>query len=92
MNTSRGGWLSESDLVRVLTENRIAGAAWDVRGTEGSAKSALSAMDNVILTPHVGAFKIEGQKRVASSVCADTAAVLQGEGALDFANFARPRR
>jgi phosphoglycerate dehydrogenase-like enzyme len=48
-------------------------------------------MDNVILTPHVGAFTHEGQQRVVEAVCRDVAAALGG-GAADYANFPRPRR
>jgi len=36
-------------------------------------------MNNVILTPHVGAFTHEGQHRVVASVCRDVRAVLAAE-------------
>lgn len=36
-------------------------------------------MENVILTPHIGAFTHEAQDRVVTAVCQDVAAVLNGK-------------
>ena len=33
----------------------------------------------MILTPHIAAFTVQGQRRVVASVCSDVAAVLRGE-------------
>jgi phosphoglycerate dehydrogenase-like enzyme len=49
-------------------------------------------MENVLLTPHVGAFTHEGQRRVTAAVCHDVAAVLAGRAARNYVNFATPRR
>jgi D-3-phosphoglycerate dehydrogenase len=92
INTSRGGVVEEDDLVRALHDKRIAGAALDVRATEPPGPSPLMQMDNVILLPHVGAFTVEGQARVVLAVCADVQAVLEGNAARNFFNFARPKR
>ena len=92
INTSRGKIVDEDALVRALREKRIAGAGLDVRGKEPPAPGALEEMDNVILTPHVAAFTEEGQARVVTCVCRDVAAVLRGEPAKNFFNFALPRR
>jgi D-3-phosphoglycerate dehydrogenase len=92
INTSRGEVVNEPDLLRALQEKKIAGAALDVRATEPPSPSALSNMDNVILTPHIAAFTHEGQKRVVTSICQDVAAVLRGEDAKYFVNFPCPRR
>jgi phosphoglycerate dehydrogenase-like enzyme len=48
-------------------------------------------MENVVLTPHIGAFTREGQQRVVTAVCNDVAAVLNGRAAKNFANFSRPK-
>jgi D-3-phosphoglycerate dehydrogenase len=92
VNVSRGEVVDEAGLVRALQEGRIAGAALDVRQREPPAAGPLSAMNNVILTPHVGAFTHEGQHRVVASVCRDVRAVLAGGSARHYVNFSRPQR
>lgn len=92
INTSRGEVVDEEGLVRALHERRLAGAALDVRQQEPPVKGPLGAMDNVILTPHIGAFTAEGQERVVSSVCRDVSEVLSGREAKNFFNFPKPRR
>jgi D-3-phosphoglycerate dehydrogenase len=91
VNTSRGKVVDEAGLAKALEEKRIAGAALDVRAKE-PPDGPLSTADNVILAPHIGAFTVEGQERVVTSVCRDVAAVLLGQPARNFFNFARPRR
>ena len=93
LNTARGRVVNEDALVRALKDKVIAGAALDVRVTEPPAPGGpLVEMDNVILLPHVGAFTVEGQERVVSSVCRDVAAVLGGGAARNCFNFPRPKK
>ena len=92
INTSRGEVVDEEALIAALRDKKIGGAALDVRATEPPSASALNEMENVILTPHVAAFTVEGQKRVVASVCRDVAAVLRGETPKYFVNFAAPRK
>lgn len=92
INTSRGEVVNESALIQALQENKIAGAALDVRAQEPPAHSPLAEMENVILLPHIGAFTREGQTRVVTAVCKDVAAVLNGEAAKNFANFNKPQK
>ena len=91
INTSRGKVVDEDALIRALQQKRIAGAGLDVREKEPPAPGPLNEMDNVILTPHVAAFTEEGQDRVVTCVCRDVAAVLRGQPARNFFNFAMPR-
>jgi D-3-phosphoglycerate dehydrogenase / 2-oxoglutarate reductase len=56
------------------------------------AKHEFTAMDNVILTPHIGAFTNEAQKRTMESVCEDLDRLLTGEAAINFVNLPRPGR
>ncbi|MEE3370864.1 MAG: hydroxyacid dehydrogenase [Planctomycetota bacterium] len=92
INTSRGGVVSESGLARALQEGRLAGAALDVRENEPPTKGSLEGHDNVILTPHIGAFTEAAQQRVVESVARDVQRVLTGQPATEYVNFDRPRR
>lgn len=56
LNVSRGGVVQESELIRALQEQRIAGAGLDVVAEEPlPAESPLWDMPNVIITPHLSA-------------------------------------
>lgn len=59
INTARGPIINESDLIKILKEEKIAGAALDVFDTEPIEKdNELLTLKNVILTPHI-AYKTE---------------------------------
>ncbi len=93
INTSRGEVVDENALARALQNDQIGGAALDVRQVEPpDASSPLNGLTNVILTPHIAAFTDEAQSRVVDAVCRDVQAVLKGESATDYFNFAKPRR
>lgn len=79
INASRGETVNEADLLTALRDSQLAGAALDVRSTEPPAIAEFEKLDNVILTPHIGAFTHEAQERVVETVCRDVAAVLSGE-------------
>ena len=59
INTSRGSIINEKDLINVLKNQQIAGAALDVFSKEPLKKdSELFKLDNVFLSPHIsGNFK-----------------------------------
>jgi len=66
INTSRGFVVDEAALIESLEQRRLAGAALDVFETEPlPAASRLRELDNVILSPHLGASTREAEARVA---------------------------
>lgn len=92
VNTSRGGVVDEADLLAALKCGHLGGAALDVREVEPpSVRSGFEALNNVILTPHLGAATAEAQTRTFETVAADIDRVLRGEAAESFVNFARPK-
>jgi D-3-phosphoglycerate dehydrogenase / 2-oxoglutarate reductase len=66
INDSRGEVVDEFALADALKAKKIAGAALDVFQTEPPAKDhPLMGMDNVVLTPHLGASTDEAQTAVS---------------------------
>jgi D-3-phosphoglycerate dehydrogenase len=80
-NLARGGIVDEQALIRAIQENKIGGAILDVFTEEPlSASNQLRKLENVVLTPHLGASTAEGQRNVAVDVCAAVRdALLSGE-------------
>jgi phosphoglycerate dehydrogenase-like enzyme len=55
INTSRGPLIREADLIEILRERKIKGAALDVYDTEPlNADHPFRKLDNVLVTPHIG--------------------------------------
>lgn len=72
VNVARGGIVSEDDLYDALKNKTIAGAAFDVFVDEPLKKdSKLFELDNLIMTPHLGASTKEAQEKVSVEL-ADT--------------------
>ena len=69
INAARGGIVNEADLIEALKSGQIAGAAMDVFNVEPlAADSPFLALDNTVLTPHLGASTEEAQERVAEDI------------------------
>jgi D-3-phosphoglycerate dehydrogenase len=68
INCARGGLVVEKDLKAGLEAGQIASAALDVLSTEPALDNILFNMDNVVLTPHLGASTTEAQEKVAEQV------------------------
>ncbi len=68
INCARGDLIDESALVDALEKKKIKGAALDVYKTEPLANDAIRKLENVILTPHLGASTEEAQAKVALEV------------------------
>ncbi len=71
INTSRGGVISEADLLAALDAGQLAGAALDVFEQEPlPAESPLRTHPKIILTPHIGGSTTEAQYQVALDAAA----------------------
>lgn len=71
INMSRGGVVDEKALYDTLVSGNLAGAALDVHQHEGEGQiSPLTSLDNVILTPHIGANTIDSQREIGTVVVA----------------------
>lgn len=68
INTSRGGVINEDELVRNLKNGKISFAGLDVYSEHLIKKYSLNKMDNVILTPHIGAQTIEARERIGKAI------------------------
>lgn len=69
INCARGGLINERALYDAITSGKIAGAALDVFEQEPPpADHVLLSLDQVIVTPHLGASTAEAQQAVAVTV------------------------
>jgi len=78
INTARGGLINEEALARALNEKKISGAAVDVFPQEPCTSNVLFGLDNVIVTPHLGASTAEAQVMAASDVAEQIVDVFKG--------------
>jgi len=70
VNVARGGVVDESALLDALTRgDTVAGAALDVHEVEGEGtRSRLAELDNVVLTPHIGAMAVDSQRLIGERI------------------------
>jgi len=79
VNTARGRIIDEQALIKSLESGKVKTAALDVFENEPlSTENPLCKMDNVILTPHIGASNREGMERMALQVAQGVYDVLRG--------------
>jgi len=81
INCARGGIIDEKALYDAIKSGKVAGAALDVFETEPPLESPLLTLDQVIVTPHLGASTVEAQQNVAISVARQCIEVLNGGAA-----------
>ena len=88
VNASRGGIIVEDALYRALKTNKIAAAGLDVFVNEPPTGSPLLELENIIVTPHLGASTDEAQEKAGISVAKSVRLALAGDLVPDAVNVA----
>lgn len=70
VNCARGGVVDEEALLEGLKSGKVAAAGLDVFETEPKFREEFRKLDNVVLTPHIGASTKEAQARVGEELAA----------------------
>jgi D-3-phosphoglycerate dehydrogenase len=88
VNAARGGLVNEKALYNALKSGKVAGAAIDVldpepgydkKPEEQTYTNPLLELDNVVITPHLGASTKEANFNVGTAITQHVAAALEGE-------------
>jgi D-3-phosphoglycerate dehydrogenase len=84
INVARGGIVDEQALADAIASGHLGGAALDVFDTEPTTASPLFELDDVVVTPHLGASTREAQDKAGETIAEMVELALRG----DFVPFA----
>ena len=84
VNAGRGGIVDEDALADAVRDGRLGGAAIDTFAKEPTTESPLFELDNVVVTPHLGASTVEAQDKAGETIAEQVVLALRG----DFVPFA----
>ena len=87
VNAARGGIINEKDLYNALSSGKIWGAGLDVFEVEPPKDNPLLELDNVVLTPHIGASTKEAQIDAAIIVANEVKKVFMGKAPKNVLNM-----
>ncbi len=79
VNTARGGIVDEKALAQAISDGHVAGAALDVFEYEPLLESPLFELDQVVVTPHLGASTREAQDKAGVTIAEQVQLALAGE-------------
>jgi D-3-phosphoglycerate dehydrogenase len=88
INTARGGIYQTEALVDAIKSGKVASAGIDVFEVEPCTESPLHELENVVLTPHLGASTEEAQDRAGDQIAELVAAGLRGDMVSTAVNIA----
>jgi D-3-phosphoglycerate dehydrogenase len=87
VNCARGGLVDEAAVAGLIRVGHVAGAAFDVFAVEPAKESPLFELDEVVVTPHVGASTAEAQENVALQVAEQISDYLMTGAVLNALNM-----
>ena len=79
VNTARGGIVDEAALAKAVVDGHLAGAALDVFAEEPTTQSPLFELDEVVVTPHLGASTAEAQDKAGITIAEQLLLALAGQ-------------
>ena len=68
INTSRGGLIDESELIKFLNNKKVSFASLDVYENEPVPNIQLLMHDKISLSPHIGGSTVEAQERIGDEI------------------------
>jgi D-3-phosphoglycerate dehydrogenase len=79
INVARGGIVDEQALADAIASGQVGGAAIDVFATEPCTDSPLFGLENVVVTPHLGASTHEAQDKAGATIAEQVGLALADE-------------
>jgi D-3-phosphoglycerate dehydrogenase len=86
INCARGGLLDEEALHQAIVAGHVAGAALDSFMEEPAKNSPLFDLEQVVVTPHLGASTVEAQEKVAVQIAEQMADYLTSGAVVNALN------
>ncbi|MCX8084180.1 MAG: phosphoglycerate dehydrogenase [Calditerrivibrio sp.] len=87
INCARGGIVNENDLYEAVKSGKVFAAGIDVFEEEPPVDNKLLTLDNIFVTPHIGANTHEGQKGVAVIIAENVLNALYGKSYMNAVNI-----
>ena len=80
INVARGSLVDEQALIAALTSGKLGSAGLDVFADEPHVPAALTALDHVVLLPHVGSASVHTRQRMGALMVENLTSWFAGKG------------